>query len=108
MGESPGCRTNWLDQARRLSKASDLVNHLILLKKMERYSVRGGGMKWFQNYLAGYINRLLCRREHEGEHCALETAEQWEARLSKQRGRDTARALRSVDQMQAVLQQRRE
>jgi len=85
-----------------------IINHSILLKKMERYSVRGGGMKWLQNYLAGYKNRLHCGREHEREHCALETAEQWEARLSKRRGRDTAHALRSVDQMQAVLQQRRE
>jgi len=42
---------------------------------MERYDVRGGEIKWCQDYLAGYKDRLLCRRECEREHCASEMAE---------------------------------
>ena len=37
-----------------LSKAFDTLNHDLLLKKMERYGIRGISLKWFQIYLSGH------------------------------------------------------
>ena len=34
-----------------LSKASDIVDHQILLKKLEYYSIAGNNLRWFENYL---------------------------------------------------------
>ena len=42
-----------------LSKAFDTVNHPILCKKLERYGVKDGELKWFNDYLTGR-NQKVC------------------------------------------------
>ena len=39
-----------------LSKAFDTLNHPLLLRKLERYGIRGNTLKWFESYLS---NRSL-------------------------------------------------
>ena len=35
-----------------LSNCFDTINHKRLLKKLEKYGIRGNAIKWFQNYLS--------------------------------------------------------
>ena len=41
-----------------LSKVFDMVNHSILLRKMDSYGVKGKELKWFQDYLTGRRQRV--------------------------------------------------
>ena len=41
-----------------MSKAFDAVNHLILLKKLNWYGIRGDELEWFTDYLSGRRQRV--------------------------------------------------
>ena len=34
-----------------LSKAFEMVNHRIVLRKLAKYGIRGGELEWFRNYM---------------------------------------------------------
>src|SRR6218665_3059470 len=46
-----------------LSKASDTVNHNILLKKLGLYGIRGMPLLWFENYLLYRQQQVRCNRK---------------------------------------------
>ncbi|MDD9361315.1 MAG: reverse transcriptase family protein, partial [Anaplasma sp.] len=53
------CRRGQLDVIYfDLSKAFDVVDHNLLLKKLQRMGVRGSLLGWFSSYLDGRVNRV--------------------------------------------------
>ena len=48
-----------------LSKAFDSLDHSILLKKLERYGIRGHANDWFANYLKDRKLRVKCNTEFD-------------------------------------------
>ena len=50
-----------------LSKAFDTLTHSIVLKKLERYRIRGQTLKWFESYLSGRRLRVKFRPASTGK-----------------------------------------
>ncbi len=51
-----------------LKRAFDTIDHDILLKKMERFGIRGVGLEWLKNYIRNRTSRCpfvqeKCRHE---------------------------------------------
>jgi len=42
-----------------LSKAFDMVNHRIMLRKLVKYGIPGGELEWFRNYMS-YRKQRVC------------------------------------------------
>ena len=44
-----------------LSKAFDTLSHQLLLKKLDRYGIRGIPLSWFESYISGRKLRVKCK-----------------------------------------------
>ena len=44
-----------------LSKAFDPLEHSVIIKKLERYGIRGNALDWFKSYLSNRKMRTKCR-----------------------------------------------
>ena len=50
-----------------LSKAFDTIKHEVLLKKLDRYGIRGVALDWFRSYLSGRKMRVKCKTSSTGQ-----------------------------------------
>ena len=51
-----------------LSKAFDTLEHTVLLKKLEKYGIRGKSNEWFKSYLEDRKIRVKCAIESSGKN----------------------------------------
>ena len=50
-----------------LSKAFNILEHTIVLSKMEKYGLHGVTLEWFKSYLSGRSLRVKCRTAQSGK-----------------------------------------
>ena len=66
-----------------LSKAFDTLMHCIVLKKLERYGIRGQTLKWFESYLSDRKLRVKFRPASTGQ---VETTDEYDIEYGAPQG----------------------